>query len=63
MTPADGIEEYRAAFFQTFAEDHGLVNEWSLLPPESPVPLTSRDARLIGGSLPGGNLGMIVTGS
>lgn len=63
MSAPDPLAEYRSAFWLTFAEDHGLVNEWNILPPESPVQLTSRDARLIGVNLPPTSLGMIVTGS
>jgi hypothetical protein len=63
MTPGETAEEYRAAFFQTFAEDHGLINEWIIQPPLSPVTPMNQDARLIGGGPPGTNLGMILSGS
>lgn len=38
MTPADTLEDYRSAFWQTFAEDHGLVTEWQIDPPKSFAP-------------------------
>lgn len=61
VTDPDTIDEYRAAFFLTFAEDHGLINEWSLLP-ERPETVPATDRRLCG-YLPGTSLGMILTGS
>lgn len=39
MTPGKGeIDEYRSAFYQTFAEDHGLTTEWQF-PPQIPLDL------------------------
>lgn len=36
MTPVESLDEYRSAFWRTFAEDHGLVNEWQIPPPLVP---------------------------
>jgi len=38
MSAPDPLAEYRTAFFLTFAEDHGLVNEWQM---ETPSPITN----------------------
>lgn len=62
MTDPETLDEYRAAFWLTFAEDHGLINEWSLSPqPERPEMRVK--GRPIGWPLPGNSLGMIRSGS
>lgn len=55
------LEDYRSAFWLTFAEDHGLINEWSM---HSPIPDTIAPNEIlpIGQGLLLGSAGMIPDG-
>lgn len=61
MTDPETLDEYRSAFWLTFAEDHGLINEWQIKP--NPIVETLVRDRKLGGYLPGNSLGMVTSGS